>query len=124
MKYFKFSNAGIFVCFLLFAGQAFAQFEVSPDHFDDQSLTKAESKTTAAKADSKKMADPRPHASRQAGTAASASHLGKPHPGRKSGSAVAGATKGTTAIGDRPSSTSSAQAAPSLKAQAATVHRE
>jgi len=124
MKYLKFSYAGIFVCFLLFAAQAFAQFEVSPDHFDDQSLTKAKSKTTTAKADSKKKTDSRPHASRQAGTAASAAHLGKPHPGRKSGSAMAGATKGTTAMRYRASSTSSAQAAPSLKAQATTVHRE
>jgi hypothetical protein len=108
--------AGTFAFFvLLFAAPAFAQFEVSPDHFEDQPPAKA--KVNAAKkkavttANSSSQAAARKNAARKPGAPSVASNSGKPHPGRKGNSNSALATKKDSA-------------APSLKAQASAVRRE
>jgi hypothetical protein len=115
---------------LLFAAPAFAQFEVSPDHFDDQPSVKTKTKTAPTK-----KAQTRTPSLQQAATvklntanrndAASTAHPKKSQPGTKNSASSAAAPKPKGSAGARSgTATSLAQAAPSLKAQADPVHRE
>jgi hypothetical protein len=107
--------AAVFAFFLVLAAPAFAQFEVSPDHFDGPPPAKAKvnpaSKKKAGTNLSNQAAGRKPNAARKPGAPSVASNSGKPHPGRKGGSNSVLATKKDSA-------------APSLKAQASAVHRE
>lgn len=111
--------------FLLLAAPAFAQFEVSPDHFDGPPPVKKTASTqkhnaqnnsthqTTAKAGNSKMQPP------------VNIHAGKPSPRKKSASTVATTATGTHKARPRPeSATHPLASAPSLKAQASSVHRE
>ncbi|HEY1939920.1 MAG TPA: hypothetical protein VGJ33_18475 [Candidatus Angelobacter sp.] len=113
---------------LLFAAPAFAQFEVSPDHFDGPENTKPK------KVVSKKSQIPRLAAShkvravklKQAGTQISAntsSHV-KAQPSRKVADIPSAAKSKGPAMAGHRNSTPSTQAESSLKAQAAPVSRE
>jgi len=126
MKYLGLSKAGLCAFFLLlFAAPAFAQFEVSPDHFDEQPPAKA--KAAARKKVDARLASSHQRAGARVGAAkqqkvANASLAGKPHPGTKLAGTLAAAKKRSSAT-RRPAS-SSASVASSLKAQASNVRRE
>ena len=129
MNYLRFSKAGLFAFFLLFfAAPAFAQFEVSPDHFDDQPPARAKAKANATS--TKKAGTYLASSHRSAGKVgaakqkkiASGSLAGKPHPSTQSASTLTAAKKRSSAT--RRSASKSVPAAPSLKAQASNVRRE
>jgi hypothetical protein len=128
----KFSYIGLPAFFLLlFAAPAFAQFEVSSDHFDGPPPANTKNKTPSAK-----KAHTRTNSSNQAAAgklstakthrATSASGTNKKsQPGTNNSASSAAALKPKGNAGTRSgTSTSSAQAAPSLKAQAVPAHRE
>jgi len=134
MKSFPTLNyIGVFAFFLLlFAAPAFAQFEVSPDHFDGPQQTNAKPAKTAVKAPAKKKAESQVSAaSPNTKDKSSASKIGaakntsarKPHPGKKSASASATAKDNGQSGIPRGKSTS-AQLTTSLKGQAPRVPRE
>lgn len=102
-----------FAFFLLLAAPAFAQFEVSPDHFDGPAKAKVNpaSKKKAGTNLSNQSAGRQPNAARKTGAPSVASNSGKPHPGRKAANNSALAAKNNST-------------APSLKAQASPAHRE
>jgi hypothetical protein len=123
MKLFSgFRYVARFAFFLLLAAPAFAQFEISPDHFDENAAT---SKKTVA-------ANNSTHATLAAKTSHSATskavqvdRAGKPSPGTKSGTVVTAATADTHKGQRRQmSARGSSTAEPKLKAQASPVHQE
>jgi hypothetical protein len=114
--------AAIFAFLLLLAAPAFAQFEVSPDHFDEN--TPAPRKAVSANGHQVHINSTKGTAvaktSQGAATKAAQVHrAGKPSPGTKS--AAADTHKG---LQRRTSTSSSSTAEPNLKAQASPVHRE
>jgi hypothetical protein len=129
MKLFSvFRYAATFAFFLLLAAPAFAQFEVSPDHFDENTSTprKAVStKKSAGQINSNRKSAVANTTASTATTVARVHHAGKASPGSKSANTVVAATAGTPK--GRPQQalgTSSSTVAPKLKAQASPVHRE
>jgi hypothetical protein len=131
MKYLKFRNTAVFAFFLmLFATPAFAQFEVNPDHFDDQPPAKTKANAASKKKTQAHVASTDGKAGgkgKAAGnvTAAGGSRVAKPHPGRKSAGTLAAANKRTSEAQKATSATASGtEPAPSLKAQASNVQRE
>src|SRR5579864_3440918 len=120
--------AAIFAFFLLLAAPAFAQFEVSPDHFDEN--TPAPRKAVSAKKHHVQINSTHGTAVAKtsqnvASKAVRADRAGKPSPGTKSAAAVTAATADTHKGQQRRKSTSSSSTAePNLKAQAGTVHLE
>lgn len=127
MNYLRFSKAGLFAFFLLFfAAPAFAQFEVSPDHFDDQPPAKAKANAASRKKAGTYLASSHRSAGKVGAAKqkkiASGSLAGKPHPGTRSAGTLTAAQKRSSAT--RRSASKSVPAAPSLKAQASNVRRE
>ncbi|HEX3093992.1 MAG TPA: hypothetical protein VHW72_15265 [Candidatus Angelobacter sp.] len=115
MKYLKFIYAALFAYFLLSAAPAFAQFEVSPDHFD-QPATANKNTTSAKKPQSR---------TNQAHQAASSTTKKQSVAGTGKPSPAASAANGThPARRAKKSTVNSSAATPSLKAQASAVHRE
>ena len=117
MKYLKLSYVALFIYFLLSAVPAFAQFEVSPDHFDGPPPAKAKvpaasKKKVSTQANlSSQAAERKLNAARKVSAARSGSNQVKPHPGRKVGNNTTLATKSNSAI-------------PNLKAQVKPIRRE
>ena len=128
MKLFSgFRYAATLAFFLLFAASAFAQFEVSPDHFDEN--TPKPSKAASAKRHpvqiNSTLGTAAGKTSQSAASKAARVHrAGKPSPGTKSATTVTTATSGTHQGRRQTSADGSSLAAPSLKAQASPVHRE
>ena len=131
MKLFPtFSYTGVLAFFLLlFAAPAFAQFEVNPDHFDQQppaspkrttaSTRKHDLRTTLSSAvAAHNLSTAKSHG------AARTSRGKKLQPGTHSASGTASVATTTTSARRRQKSTSAVQAAPNLKAHLAPVHRE
>ena len=117
MKYLKFSYVALLIYFLLSAVPAFAQFEVSPDHFDGPPPTKAKIPAASKKKVSTQANLSSQGAGRKLNTAIkvsaarSGSNQVKPHPGNKVGNNTALATTSNAAM-------------PNLKAQVKPIHRE
>jgi len=128
MKLFSgFRYAATFAFFLLFAASAFAQFEVSPDHFDENTPTprKAASAKRHPVQINSRLGTAAGKTSQSAASKAARVHrAGKPSPGTKSATTVTTATSGTHQGRRQTSAGRSSLAAPSLKAQASPVHRE
>lgn len=107
--------AAIFAFFLLLAAPAFAQFEVSPDHFDGPpakgKINAASKKKAGMTANSSSQIAGRKNAAKKTGAPSVGANSVRPHPGRKAGDNSALATKNTGA-------------APNLKAQASVAHRK
>jgi cytoskeletal protein RodZ len=125
----RFSYVGLPAFFLLlFAAPAFAQFEVSPDHFDGPPPANTKTKTASTKKAHTPTNSSNQAAAGKLSTAKTHRATSASGPKRKSqpgtnNSASSAAPKGNA--GTRSgTSTSSRQAAPSLKAQAVPVHRE
>ena len=114
--------AAIFAFLLLIAAPAFAQFEVSPDHFDEN--TPAPRKAVSANGhqvhiNSTKGTAVAKTSEGVAAKAAQVHRAGKPSPGTKSAAAVTAATADTHKGQQRRTSTSSSSTTePNLKAQA------
>ena len=114
------------VLFLFFAAPAFAQFEVSPDHFDNQPsqtpkkpVTTAKKKTSQGSTASQVVTNPSP--ANPAGTPKTAATLQH----KKTGPGAAPAKKSTAASASSKAGKSSAKASqPTLKAQFAPTPRE
>jgi hypothetical protein len=111
----------IFVFFLLLAASAFAQFEISPDHFDENaavkktpSIQKQQAQTNSTQQVTKKT-----NTSKMQPTAI---HAEKPSPRKNAATTVA--KGGQKARSQRTSSTTPTANAPSLKAQASPPHKE
>jgi hypothetical protein len=125
--------AAIFAFFLLLAAPAFAQFEVSPDHFDENAP--APRKAVSANGhqvhiNSTKGTAVAKTSQNVASRAVRVDRAGKPSPGTKSATVVTAATadmhrsqrRQTSARGS--SSAKPNRAEPKLKAQASPGHRE
>jgi hypothetical protein len=126
----KLKYAGPAVLLLLFAAPAFAQFEVSPDHVDDQQTTKNKKPAPKAKAQ-----HAQPNAARQSAngtssantgtTVNSASNQASQHPGPKNTSSAAAKRSSTPATKlQSQSKKPNSPTAHHLSASANTVPRE
>ncbi len=116
MKLFSgFYYAAAFVFLLLLAAPAFAQFEVSPDHFDQPAT--ANKNTTSAKKPQNR-ANQVHQAAGSTRKKQSVAGTGKPLP------ATTAANGTHPARRSKKSSASSSSNTPSLKAQAFPVHHE
>jgi cytoskeletal protein RodZ len=123
MKLFSgFRYAATFVFLVLLAAPAFAQFEVSPDHFDQPATTNKN--TTSAK----KPQNRTNQVHQAAGSTRkkrSVAGTGKPSPVTSAANSGATAANGThPARRSKKSTVNSSATTPSLKAQASPVHHE
>jgi hypothetical protein len=115
MKYLKVIYAALFVYFLLSAAPAFAQFEVSPDHFD-QPATVNKNTTSAKKPQNRTNQVHQPASSTK--KKQSVAGTGKPSPATTAANGTHAARRSKKSTANSSSNT------PSLKAQAFPVHHE
>jgi hypothetical protein len=132
MKMFSgFYFAGTLAFFLLLlAAPAFGQFEVSPDHFDGPPPPPNTKKMPSVKTPSNQTKSQHRAATAKAGTtkkhtAAKSAQLRKLQPGTRAAANTTSTTKKGASTNQRHgTSSTSAQAGPSLKAQVLPAHRE
>ena len=128
MKLFSsFRYAATFAFFLMLAAPAFAQFEVSPDHFDENTPTPRKAVSAKGHQIHINSIKEKAVAKTSQGAASKAVRVdraGKPSPGTKSATTVKTATFGTHQDRRQTSARGSSTADPKLRAQASPVHRE
>lgn len=112
------------VLFLFFAAPAFAQFEVNPDHFDNQPATTVQKPVKSAKKTAPVNASSQVAANSSSAKTAATLKTASTHHRKQAGTNAPAKKAGTMSASSKVGKPSAKVAQPTLKAQSAPVPRE